>query len=76
MIFAQQSQAVNRQPGISYVQFSLIYVSRGNSALKIDTQLVQGLSPVPTGAGPFFGDVTHGQIQDFEQCIIRGKDGF
>ena len=66
MIFAQQPQAVNRQPGISYVQVSLIYVSWGNSALKIDTQLVQGLSPVPAGSGPFFSDVTHGQVQDFE----------
>ena len=75
MIFAQQSQTVNRQPGISYVQLSLIYVGRGNSAIKIDTQLVQGLSPVPAGSGPFFCDIAHSQIQDFEQCIVRRKDG-
>ena len=75
MIFAQQSQTVNRQPGISYVQLSLIYVGRGNSAIKIDTQLVQGLSPVPAGSGPFFCDIAHSQIQDFEQGIVRRKDG-
>jgi hypothetical protein len=42
---------------------------------KIDLQLGMDLSPVLTMAGPFFRDINHGQIQHFQQGVIRWKYG-
>ena len=49
----------------------------GNSAFKMNHQLVQNLAPVP-GSGfsnPFLRTIHHCQIQQFEQCIIGREDG-
>ena len=32
--------------------------------------------PVFPFPGPFFCDVDHGQIEHFQQTVIRGEDGF
>lgn len=52
----------------------LYQVFRLNPILKINAELIQRLTPVPSFAGPFLGDINHSQIQRFEQGIICRKD--
>ena len=41
----------------------------------IDSQLGEDLAPVNSAAGPFFRNIPHGQIQHFEQAVIRRENG-
>ena len=43
-------------------------VSKEHRQLRVDQ------TPVLTPAGPFSGNVHHGQIQHFQQTVVRGKD--
>lgn len=37
---------------------------------------VYDLSSVSAGSRPFFCDIIHGQIQDIEECVVRGERWF
>ena len=41
---------------------------------KVNGQLGVDQAPVLPSSGPFFRNVYHGQIQHFQQAVIRGKD--
>ncbi len=40
----------------------------------VHSQLGVNDSPVLSAAGPFFRDIQHGQIQHFQQAVVRGRN--
>ena len=46
----------------------------GHALGKVDCHLGVNQAPILSPSSPFFRNVYHGQIQHFQQAVIRGKD--